>query len=61
MSLTAEGGLMFDTETSGPYARHMEAIEPGKFCLIEGYTAKGQRDVRYVEGRLILKGDFEKK
>ena len=57
MSLTAEGGLMFDTETSSPYARPMEAIEPGQFCLIEGYTAKGQRDVRHEEGLVALSCD----
>ena len=57
MSFTSEGGLIFDTESSSPYARPMEAIEPGQFCLIEGYTAKRQHDSRYMEGLVAVSCD----
>ena len=57
MSLTAEGGLIYDTESSSEHNRSMEAVDPGQFCLIEGYTAKRQRDVRHEEGLVALSCD----
>ena len=57
MSLTAEGGLIFDTESSSEHNRSMEAVDPGQFCLIEGYTAKRQHDVRHEEGLVALSCD----
>jgi len=57
MSLTAEGGLIYDAESSSEHNRSMEAVDPGQFCLIEGYTAKRQHDVRHEEGLVALSCD----
>ena len=56
MGLTAEGGLISDTETSSEHSRP-KATEPGQFCMIEGYTAKRRRAVRYMEGLVAVSCD----
>jgi len=71
-SLTAEGGLIFEddsesqetngTGTSSAQSRtnedvDSEAIEPGNFCLIEGYTAKSRREERFLEGLVAVSCD----
>ena len=71
MRVTAEGGLTFEnltvletnaTETKRASSKTnedlvAEAIEPGQFCLIEGYTAKSRRDERFVEGLVAVACD----
>jgi len=71
LRVTAEGGLTFENvtvlETNGTETKTAssrtnedvvsEAIEPGQFCLIEGYTAKSRRDERFVEGLVAVACD----